>query len=89
MNNKAAVVFVKNGKKFPQCTSFNDITSTVTCKEVSGLAGVDLTAGGGCLLLSWRQAYCMGSVFRYSGYKEERTGNREGNRQSSHKGKSL
>jgi hypothetical protein len=55
MNNKAVVAFVQSGKKFPECSTVKDVTSTVTCKEIIGLAGVELTkatAGGGCSLLS-------------------------------------
>jgi hypothetical protein len=40
--DNSSLAFVAFKKKFPECTSFADITSSVTCKEISGLAGVDL-----------------------------------------------
>ena len=29
LNNETVLVFVKNGKKFPQCTEYTDVTSKV------------------------------------------------------------
>ena len=44
LNDKATLAFVTKGKKFTACESYTDITATVTCKEVSGLGSVDLSA---------------------------------------------
>ena len=45
MESKVIMAFAGRGKKFTACSAFNDITSTVTCKTVDGLAAVDLSAG--------------------------------------------
>ena len=44
MNNEPILAFVNKGKKFTACDSYTEITSSVVCKEVSGLANVDLSA---------------------------------------------
>lgn len=36
------LAYVEMGKKFPQCTSFTDVTTKIQCKEVEGLLDVDL-----------------------------------------------
>ena len=44
MNNEPILAFVNKGKKFTACDSYTEITSSVVCKEVSGLANVNLSA---------------------------------------------
>merc|ERR1711892_770752 len=44
LNGEAILGFVTNGKKFPNCTSYTDVTASVDCKVVSGLIDVDLTS---------------------------------------------
>ena len=44
MNNEPILAFVNKGKKFTACDSYTEITTSVVCKEVSGLANVDLSA---------------------------------------------
>jgi hypothetical protein len=44
VNNVPILGFVKKGgDKFHDCESFNDITATVACKEVPGLATFETT----------------------------------------------
>merc|ERR1719483_1538036 len=44
LNGEAILGFVTNGKKFPNCTSYTDVTESVDCKVVSGLIDVDLSS---------------------------------------------
>ena len=44
MNGEAILAFVNKGKKFTACDSYTEVTSSVVCKVVSGLADVDITA---------------------------------------------
>jgi len=44
MLGEPLLVFVTKGKKFLNCTEFKDITSTVSCKTISGLANINITA---------------------------------------------
>merc|ERR1711892_189021 len=44
LNGEAILGFVTNGKKFPNCTSYTDVTASVDCKVVSGLIDVDLSS---------------------------------------------
>ena len=43
MNDEPILGFVKRGKKFSACASYTDVTSNVGCKEIPGLASVDLS----------------------------------------------
>ena len=42
MNDKILLLWVKIGSKFKDCPAFTDRTATITCKEVVGLAAVNL-----------------------------------------------
>ena len=44
MNGEAILAFVNKGKKFTACDSYTEVTASVVCKVVSGLADVDITA---------------------------------------------
>merc|ERR1719432_359283 len=42
VNDKAIIAFITKRKKFTACESFTDITTSVSCKSVSGLDNVTL-----------------------------------------------
>merc|ERR1712156_1043274 len=42
VNDKAIIAFITKRKKFTACESFTDITTSVSCKTVSGLDNVTL-----------------------------------------------
>merc|ERR1719239_639103 len=42
VNDKAIIAFITKKKKFTACESFTDITTSVSCKTVSGLDNVTL-----------------------------------------------
>jgi hypothetical protein len=42
-NGKTIYGFVKRGKKFADCSTFDEITDSVDCKSVSGLSSVSLS----------------------------------------------
>jgi len=44
LNGKSVLGFVTKGEKFANCSSYTEVTSSVTCKEVAGLGSVDLSA---------------------------------------------
>merc|ERR1712055_141052 len=42
VNDKAIIAFITKRKKFTACESFTDITTSVSCKSVSGLDNITL-----------------------------------------------
>ena len=40
MDGKDIIAFTKNGEKFANCASFNEVTSQVTCKVTSGCKNI-------------------------------------------------
>ena len=42
VDDKVVLGFVARMKKFPTCDSFTDITTSVSCKAVSGLDSITL-----------------------------------------------
>merc|ERR1719432_378396 len=42
VNDKAIIAFITKRKKFTACESFTDITTSVSCKSVSGLDTITL-----------------------------------------------
>ena len=42
INDKPLLLWVKKGTKFTDCTAFTDKTASISCKEVPGLASIDL-----------------------------------------------
>ncbi|XP_023330303.1 uncharacterized protein LOC111702753 [Eurytemora carolleeae] len=46
MNGKPLLLWVTRGTKFTDCTAFTDRTASISCKEVTGLAAIDLGVTG-------------------------------------------
>ena len=47
LNGEAVLAFVENGKKFVECDSYTEVTTSVNCKTVDGLNTVDLEKAPG------------------------------------------
>ena len=41
-NGQTVLAFIKSGEKFAECSTFTDVTSKVSCKNVEGLENVNL-----------------------------------------------